>query len=273
MKAAQFEYYRPKSLPEAINAISESQGEVKLLGGGQSLGPMLNLRLVRPKLLVDISELCELKKIENDKEVLRIGGGVTHAEIEDKSVDNITILSQVARGIAYRVIRNRGTIGGSLAHADPAADWPLILPALGATISVSGPAGTRSILASDFMERAFTTKIRDIEIITTIVIPKLSATARWGYWKFCRKMGEFPDASAVMILDPERKQAELWIGSLDGSPKPLNNLAQNIALKGMSAVDEGNFHEELALTVPELDPIRRQLINAAVKRAVSKGFS
>ena len=232
MKAAQFDYYKPKTVAEAIDAISTSQGEIKLLGGGQSLGPMLNLRLVRPQLLVDISGLS-----------------------------------------AYRTIRNRGTIGGSLAHADPAADRPLVLPALVAKIRVIGPSGERSILASEFMKRAFTTKINDNEIIAAIEIPKLSTTARWGYWKFCRKIGEYPDASAMMLLDPEQKRAELWIGALDGAPKSLNNLAKNLALRGISALDDEIYQDELSLIIPELDPIRRQLINTAVKRAVSKGFN
>jgi len=273
MKAALFEYYKPTTVAEAIDAISASQGEIKLLGGGQSLGPMLNLRLVRPELLVDISGLPELKKIHNEANVLRIGGAITHAQIEDKSFEGLTVLSYIARGIAYRVIRNWGTIGGSIAHADPAADWPLVLPTLGASIHVIGPSGERSILASEFMERAFTTKINDNEIITAIEIPKLSTTARWGYWKFCRKIGEYPDASAMMLLDPEQKRAELWIGALDGPPKSLNNLAKNLALRGISAMDDEVYHDELALTIPELDPIRRQLINTAVKRAVSKGFN
>jgi len=273
MKSAYFEYYKPKNIASAIDKISDSCGEKKLISGGQSLSPMLNLRLVRPKLLVDISRITELKKIENNHNYIRIGAAVTHAEIEDHNFDGLRILSDVARGIAYRTIRNRGTIGGSLAHADPAGDWPLVLPALGATIFVSGPRGERRILASEFMERAFTTKLNDNEIITAIQIPKLSAMARWGYWKFCRKMGEFPDASAAMLLDSERKIAELWIGALDGSPKPLNRFARELAVNGLKAFEHGIQIDELALNTPGLGPMRHQLLNTAIKRAVAKGFN
>ena len=124
MKAAAFEYARPRDVGEAIALLSQAKGSGKLLAGGQSLGPMLNLRLARPGLLVDISRLEELRAIEDAGDALRIGAGVTHSAIEDAngSLAGGAMLVEVAGGIAYRAVRNRGTIGGSLAHADPAAD-------------------------------------------------------------------------------------------------------------------------------------------------------
>ena len=126
MKAAQFDYVRPRDLGEALDALKAA--DAKPIAGGQWLGPMLNLRLARPKLLVDVSRLAELKSITDEGDAWRIGAAVTHAELEDKPLAGCEPLANVARVVAYRAVRNRGTVGGSLAHADPAADWP---PAIG----------------------------------------------------------------------------------------------------------------------------------------------
>jgi carbon-monoxide dehydrogenase medium subunit len=125
MKPAPFDYARPSSLADAIALLASDELSLKLLAGGQSLGPMLNLRLVQPDLLVDITAVPELRRAEADGDGVLIGACVTHADIEDGRVPDPTegVLPAVARGIAYRAVRNRGTIGGSLAHADPAADW------------------------------------------------------------------------------------------------------------------------------------------------------
>src|SRR5215472_16468314 len=167
MKAAAFDYVRPRDVREAIALLSQAGGSGKVLAGGQSLGPMLNLRLARPGLLVDISRLEELRQIEDVGDVLRIGGAVTHSTIEDAngSLTGGAMLVEVAAGIAYRAVRNRGTIAGSLAHADPAGDWPLALAALGADAVLRGLSGERSIPVAGLMTAAFTTEIRDDEIV------------------------------------------------------------------------------------------------------------
>ena len=272
MKAAAFEYLKPQDVPGAIKALAGSAGDAKALGGGQSLGPMLNLRLTRPKLLVDVSCLEAMRTIADKGDVWRIGGAVTHSAIEDAKLTGCTVVSDVARGIAYRTIRNRGTIGGSLAHADPSADWPLALPALAATIFISGPAGERSVPAAEFMKGAFATVLMDDELVVAVEVPKLSAGARWGYWKFCRKTGEFPEASAAMLMDPGRKLARLWVGALNGAPQPLASLAAEIAMKGSLAATETAVSAALERSVPEPDPIQRRLQITAVRRAVEKGF-
>lgn len=273
MKAAAFEYLKPADVSGAVKALAGSGGEAKPMGGGQSLGPMLNLRLARPKLVVDVSRLESMRAIEDRGGAWRIGGAVTHSAIEDAKLTGCTVLSDVARGIAYRTIRNRGTIGGSLAHADPAADWPLALPALAATIFIAGPAGERSVPADKFMQGAFATVLAEDEIIVAVEVPKLSASARWGYWKFCRKTGEFPEASAAMLLDPERKLARLWVGALNGAPRPLEALAADLALRGSLAASETAVSAALELCAPEPDPIQRRLHVTAVRRAVQKGFA
>ena len=162
---------------------------------GQSLGPLLNLRLARPELLIDISRVGELNRIEETDTIWRIGAGVTHAQLEDAAgrLHGAEMVSDVAAGIAYRSVRNRGTIGGSLAHADPAADWPLALAALGAAVVVRGRSRrSRRVPAETFMIASFTTALEQDEIITAVEIPKRPRSTRYGYYKFCRKTGEFP---------------------------------------------------------------------------------
>jgi carbon-monoxide dehydrogenase medium subunit len=144
MKPAPFELARPASLPEAAATLARHAGGARLLAGGQSLGPMLNLRLVRPAMLVSIAHLPELGAVSESADAVTIGAGVTHAAIADGRTPDINgILARIAQGIAYRAVRNLGTIGGSLCHADPAADWLTTLTALGASIltwSEAGPA-------------------------------------------------------------------------------------------------------------------------------------
>ena len=144
MKPAAFDYVRPSSVAEALRELAGTEG-AKVLAGGQTLGPMLNMRLAQPALLVDITRIKELAAVAEDKDTVSIGATVTHAAIEDGRVPDPTggFLARVARGIAYRAVRNRGTIGGSLAHADPAADWPAIMIALGASLNVRSARATR----------------------------------------------------------------------------------------------------------------------------------
>ena len=265
MKAAQFDYLRPRDLGEALNALKTA--EAKPIAGGQSLGPMLNLRLARPKLLVDVAKLPELKSINDEGDAWRIGAAVTHAELEDRRLAGCEPLAKVARAIAYRAVRNRGTVGGSLAHADPAADWPLVLATLDASVRVVGPAGKREIKADALMTAAFTTQLRDDEIIESVRVPKLGSGARWGYYKFCRKTGEFPDASAALLLDPQRRVARLFAGALDRPPQPLDTVARAVAEHGTASRDM--IDAALARAAPGMGPGARKLRATAVERAIA----
>jgi aerobic carbon-monoxide dehydrogenase medium subunit len=271
MKAAAFEYVRPRGLDEAVKRLAEAAEGGKLLAGGQSLGPMLNLRLARPRLLIDISRLDELRGIEDIGSAWRIGAGVTHAELEDADgrLAGCEAISRIAAGIAYRSVRNRGTVGGSLAHADPAGDWPLALAALDAEIQVRGPHGERTLRADGFMKAAFTTELADDEIVTAIVVPKLSSSARVGYFKFCRKTGEFPDASAAVILDPERRVARVFIGALNGRPQPLPALARAVAERGAAACTREAALDAVG-SVQVFDAVDRRMHAATLLRAVQQ---
>jgi carbon-monoxide dehydrogenase medium subunit len=266
VKAASFDYLRPRDLAEALHALKGAKGEAKAIAGGQSLGPMLNLRLARPRLLVDVSKIPSLREIRDEGDGWRIGAAVTHAELEDRRLAGCEPLAKVARVIAYRAVRNRGTIGGSLAHADPAADWPLALDALDALVRLVGPSGKRELKAETFMTAAFTTQLADDEIIESVRVPKLGAGARWGYYKFCRKTGEFPEASAALLLDPERRVARLFAGALERPPQPLESVARALAEEGTATSDA--IFGALARVAPGLGPAGRKLRATAVQRAI-----
>jgi carbon-monoxide dehydrogenase medium subunit len=145
------------------------------------------------------------------------GAGTTHAEIEDGAVPDPTggILRRVAAGIAYRAVRNRGTIGGSLAHADPAADWPTVLMTLGASVTIAGPQTLRTVAVADFVLGAFETVLAPDELITSVFVPKLSPSARWGYVKSCRKVGEFAESMCAVLDDADRGVRRLVIGATE----------------------------------------------------------
>ncbi|NKB60556.1 MAG: carbon monoxide dehydrogenase [Alphaproteobacteria bacterium] len=218
MKPVAFDYERPASLEDAIALLSGAGARV--LAGGQSLGPMLNLRLAQPELLVDITYIPELKTAERQGDGLWLGACVTHAEIEDGAVPDVTngALAFVAGGIAYRAVRNRGTVGGSLAHADPAADWVTCLSALGADAVIAGPSGERRVPVSEFLSGAFETALEVGEILRGVWIPTLSSAASWGYYKFCRKAGDFAEAIGAVLQDPERGIVRTVLGATNARP-------------------------------------------------------
>jgi carbon-monoxide dehydrogenase medium subunit len=218
MKPAPFDYERPSDMKDALALLDEN--DAKVIAGGQSLGPMLNLRLVEPQLIVDITALAELKQAERDADELVLGACVTHADIEDGRIPDLTrgALEGVAANIAYRAVRNRGTLGGSISHADPAADWVSVLAALGAKITIRGRRGVRKIETERFIVSALETTLTPDEIVETIHIPARASSAQWGYFKSCRKTGEFAHAIAAVLIDPSAATARVVIGAIEKPP-------------------------------------------------------
>ena len=225
MKPAPFDYQRPRDLAEALSLLGEASRSSKLLAGGQSLGPMLNLRLVEPELIVDISALAELRVAERRGDELVLGACITHADIEDGRVPDVTrgVMQGVAANIAYRAVRNRGTLGGPLGHADPAADWISALAALGARLKLRSSAGTRLLDIDNFVVSALETALRPGEMIETIHVPALPASAQWAYFKSCRKTGEYAHAIAAVVIDPIAGTARLVIGAIEAAPIVIKN--------------------------------------------------
>ncbi len=275
MKSSSFDYLRAHEVPEALTALARGGSDAKLLAGGQSLGPMLNLRLARPKLLIDVSRIAALKTIEEKPHSWSIGAAVTHAKMEDakSTFQGAMMLGEVAAGIAYRGIRNRGTIGGSLAHADPAADWPLALATLAAMIHLRNAAGkARLVPADDFATSAFTTRLAEDEMIESVSVPKISPAGRYGYFKFCRKTGEFAEASAAVVFDPQHCTARIFMGALSGAPRALQQLAEAIAQHGRSAITSDAIATAVRNADPNLDSVDLHLHTTVVRRALERAM-
>lgn len=266
MKPAPFSYARPASLDEAAALVAEN-GAVAM-AGGQSLGPMLNLRLAQPRLVVDLTAIAELTRAEADADALEIGACVTTADVEDGRVADVArgMLAHVARGIAYRAVRNRGTVGGSLAHADPAGDWLSALIALGAEAVIHGAAGARRMPLAGFVSGAFATALRPGELLAAVRIPRLGPAARWGYYKVCRRTGEFADAIGAVVRDPERGLARAVIGATGGAPIDVSG-----------ALGAGGLDREAASRALEAagvgDPIARRRHVVALARATERALA
>jgi len=272
MKPAPFEYARASSLSDAIALLASEERVAKPLAGGQSLGPMLNLRLAQPEVLVDITRAPELRRADEDDDGVLIGACVTHADIEDGRVPDPTggALVEVAGAIAYRAVRNRGTIGGSLAHADPAADWISALAALGAEVIVRGPAGQRRLPVERFMSGAFETALAPGELLAAIRVPRLSPRRRWGFYKFCRKAGEYAHAIGAVLFDPERAICRAVMGATEGAPIVVADAASLLGDRPERLAR--TFERDIAAGLLEergiSDPFERQIHVVALERAV-----
>jgi carbon-monoxide dehydrogenase medium subunit len=220
VKPAPFAYARPGSVADAVALGASDDITVRYMAGGQSLGPMLNLRLVAADLVVDLTGIADLTQASATRDGLTLGACVTHADIEDGRVPDVTngALAAVARGIAYRAVRNRGTVGGSLCHADPAADWASTLAMLGASAVVVDGAGRRTVPLDAFMMGAFETVLAPGALVESVHVPRLSPKARWGYYKICRKVGEFAHAIGAVLHDPDRSVFRAVIGAVEAKP-------------------------------------------------------
>jgi carbon-monoxide dehydrogenase medium subunit len=261
MKPASFAYVRPNTWSAALQLVAAG---ARPGAGTQSLGPLLNLRLAQPDTIADLRHLPDYAGVVVEGDVVRIGAGTTHAAIEDGAVPGRVgeIMATVARGIAYRPVRNRGTIGGSLAHADPAADWVAVLPALGATAVALGPRGERRVALAHFVKGIFETALAADELLRAIEVPMLPAEARWGHWKFCRKVGEFSKATACLLASRGRAPRAV-LAALDVPPLVIEDASTLVKDPAAEAV-------RIASAFPELNAWRRAVAETALRRAVER---
>jgi carbon-monoxide dehydrogenase medium subunit len=261
MKPASFAYARPKDWSEAVTLVAAG---ARPGAGTQSLGPLLNLRLAQPETIADLRHLPDYAGVTVADGVVRIGAGTTHAAIEDGAVPGRLggIMAAVARNIAYRPVRNRGTIGGSVAHADPAADWVAVLPALGATVVALGPRGERRIPSAVFVTGIFETALAADELLRFIEVPVLPDAARWGHWKFCRKVGEFSKATACVLALPGQSPRAV-LAALDAPPLVIEDASALVT-------DPAAEASRIAERVPDLAPWRRAIAETALRRAVER---
>lgn len=202
MIPGQFDYVRPPNLDETLRILQEREGEAKLLSGGYSLLPMIKLRLAQPALLVDLRDVTGLDGIAETEDHLAIGGRATHRQIHEAAIvrERYPLLHDVTATIGDPQVRNWGTIGGSVAHADPASDWPAVLLATDATIVCRSQRGDRSIKARDFFLDTFTTAIEPTEVLTEIRIPRRPRGAGGAYQKLERKVGDFATVGVAAVL-------------------------------------------------------------------------
>lgn len=272
MKPTAFDYERPGGVDEALRLLAAPEISSKVLAGSQSLGPMLNLRLAQPDLLVDITAIPELRSIVETPEHVQIGACVTHADIEDGRIPDPSrgLLPFVARRIAYRAVRNRGTIGGSLAHADPAADWVSVFPLLGAQVIVHSSESERAVPSEKLMISSFVTTLQADAIITAVRVPRLSSRARWGFYKFNRKAGEFAHALAGVVNDPETGKFRAVLGAIETAPIVISDAAQLFGgpyRTGLAAQLDRKAVETLLDERGVEDDYTRQLAVVALRRA------
>lgn len=249
MKAPAFEYVRPDGVEAIVSALTEHGDEAKVLAGGQSLVPVLNLRLSAPTVLIDIGGTQVLRSATSTAAGVRYGACVTHARVEDMVVPDpsLGLLPHVAEGIGYRAIRTRGTVVGSLVHADPSAEWPVVMSALDADVVVRSPRGERRVPVRELYVGHFTTTLEADELVTAVEIPPVAAGTTWGIHKQNRKVGEFAESLAVALVgrddDGRRAKATVWLGAASDVP---------LALPGGDELVDG-------ASVPTMDDVRDRL--------------
>lgn len=269
MKAASFEYLRPKSVAEASVALGRKGMTTAAIAGGQSLLPMLNLRVAPVDLLVDISRLDDLKALAKTPDGVWIGALTTHAAIEDGKAPDIFagLMRRVAGQISYRAVRNHGTIGGSVALADPAADWPCCLIALNATLRVAGRNGVRVQSVAEFVRGSYETTLINGDIIMGFDIPSPAPPFRWGFAKVVRKSGAFANSIAIVTEQADDTPANVILGAAAGRPLALQNVANS--LRGRSdGYLRAAIATDLALHAPDLDAYQTRLHTATILRAI-----
>ncbi len=250
MFAADFEYRKAGSIAEAVQLLSDNPG-AKLLAGGHSLIPLMRFRLARPEVVIDIGGIANLRGITVSGDTVNIGALTTHAEIAasaDVQRSN-GLLAEAAGGIGDPAVRNRGTIGGNLAHADPASDWATVLTALGATVSAQGPTGARTIAVSDLIEDAFATVLGENELITTVSVPVLAANQRAEYAKMAHPASFYAvvGGAVVVTMDGNRcTAASVAVGGLTPRPVKAPSVEQSLSGTTLTADSIGDATARLS---------------------------
>jgi carbon-monoxide dehydrogenase medium subunit len=280
MKMPPFDYACPATLPEAIALLSAHDGDAKVLAGGQSLVPILAFRLAAPKLLVDLRKLTDLRAIKITPDGVALGAMVRWCDIESDAhlrAAHPLLVAAIAH-VAHYQIRNRGTVGGSIAHADPAAEMPGIAMTCEAEIAVMGKAGPRTIKAADFFQGALTTALKADEIIVEIRLPPWPAGRRWGFQEFARRRGDFALAAAALFYDTDvaGKAANAHVGVIGVADRPLRLRSVEAVLDG-AAIDAATIGKAEATTTAAVNPdsdihasgaYRKALAGTMVERAL-----
>ena len=292
MKSAPFRYARAGNLAEAVALLAAAPGDTKLLAGGQSLVPMLNMRLVRPAVLIDVNFVRELTGIAPTADGgLRIGALTRHAELTASPavMERAPLLAEAARHVGHAAIRNQGTLGGSLAHADPAAELPAALLALDARVHVAGPRGVREIAADAFFLGLLTTALEADEILTAIEVP--AQPPGWGFVEIARRPGDFALAGVAAVVHighpltlpspPRGGEGEVRVVGFGVGDRPLRLAGAERVLAG-APLDAATVARAGAAAGPDCDPpsdvhgsaeYRRHLATVLTERALLQALA
>lgn len=283
MKPASFEYLCPHTLPEALQMLADNKGDCKILAGGQSLVPAMNFRLARPPILIDINNVQELSYVRPEGSELTIGALTRHAFFHTPPVDSPLghLLSKVVRNIAHYPIRQRGSFGGSLSHADPASEWCLTTQTLRANLVLKSIRGDRTIPAQQFFRGTFTTALNEDEVLAEIRLPLLPVGWTSGFYEFSRRKGDFALAMCLVAVRIEGgvvRDARIGGGGVADRPLSLTSLEE--AIIGRPATLE-TITQVAEMSRDIVDPpadihgsseYRRDLLVAVIKRALAEAF-
>lgn len=285
MKAAPFDYHAPPTIESAVALLQrfESEGlDTQLLAGGQSLMPMLNMRIARPQVLIDLGRIAALDYIRAEGDAIAIGSMTSKRAAEDSALirERQPLFHAATLLIGHRQVRNRGTVGGSFANADPAAEYPAVALAQGLQLKAQGPGGVRQIAANEFFVTFMTTCLEATEVLTEVRLPPLHAGTGWSIQEFTKRHGDLALAGIVVMLRKTRGRLDdVRISAFGVNPTAVRVPAAEAALNGKAPSAE-NFAQAAALAGQSIaEPIgdvhatpdyRRQLVKVLVERSLAE---
>jgi carbon-monoxide dehydrogenase medium subunit len=272
MKPATLEYYAPTGLDEAVTLLAEvAEGGGKVLAGGQSLIPMMNFRLVRPPTLIDLGGVAELATVQVSEEQLSLGAMVTTATLASSPQIHHSwpLLAHAATWVGHDQIRNRGTVGGSVVHADPSAELPAVMLLADARLEVRSASATRTIHAADFFWGYLTTSLEEDEVLVRLTLDVPPAGTPWGFCEFAQRHGDFAEAGAACLLPPGGPARVVAFGAAD---KPFRAPQAESVLAAGAAVDERTLLRAVSADAAQAgatDRAKIRLLGTMVQRAVA----
>jgi carbon-monoxide dehydrogenase medium subunit len=284
MKPSAFEYKSPATLSEAVSLLTAGNGNAKLIAGGQSLMPMLAFRLAAPELLIDLKRIRDLDAITITEDGIALGAKVRWCDIagDRRLATAHPLLAEAIRHVAHYQVRNRGTVGGSMAHADPSAEMPGIALTCGAQLEIIGAGGRRVEAAADFFQGLLQTSLAPDEILTSVHLPAWPAARRWAFREFARRKGDFAMAGIALFydLDEGRCAANVHIGAIGVADRPVRLASAETVLNG-KPVNESSIAAAVAAARAEIDPpsdihapaaYRRSLLGTLLERGLNQSI-
>lgn len=284
MKPPPFEYFAAENIEAAVTALARAGGDGKIIAGGQSLLPMLNFRLLRPSILIDINRVPDLAYVRDDGNRIRIGALTRHYMLQTSELvaAELPVLHEAMQHVAHFAIRNRGTIGGSLSHADPAAELPMMSLLLDARLEIQSGKGRRQIDARDFFLGVLTTALEDDDVVVEISVPKLPARTGWAFEEVARRSGDFALACvAATLTSAGGKFNDVRIGMMGIGETPVRADAAEAMLEGQ-AYSEALVAEVVSVIRASVEPntdlhassdYRRHLVGVLAERAIAKAWT